>query len=87
MWIIAPDGFVPVSKEKAILGTLTATFDDGVKPFTFSGSVNLSSDASLQDFVAQAQKALAVSKAVTPLPVKDNQPVLEWVAGRLNVAK
>lgn len=79
MWTIAPTGFTPVSKEKAILGTLTAVFNDGQGvPFTFSGSVNIENQASLADFVVQAKKALAASSAVNAAPV------LATVASQLN---
>lgn len=78
-WTIAADGFVPVSPEKSILGTLTAVFDDGQTPFIYRGSVNITNQASLADFVVQAKKALAASKVAPP-----SKAILPMVQGLLN---
>ena len=82
MWTVS--AFVPASVQKPILGTLTATWTNGVEVFVFRGSVNLRRAETVNAYLTQAKRALALYLAASAVPTKGATTLSAWCVDRLN---
>ena len=74
------------STQKGDVGTLTATFDDGVKPWSFSFSVDLSQVKDLTPYADKIKAIYADYLAESQKP-DPNAPLLDALTVALNVGK
>lgn len=55
---------------KETLGTITATYDNGIVKLNYEGSVNLDDKGSVDDFMTRAKKTLAGMSALDTTQTK-----------------